>query len=155
MRNIHPVTSPGQMGAAKPIRHAGTGWLREAQARGCLPPKQLRKGSLVNAVGMLQSLVNTAEMLQSLVNVAGMLLSLVNAVGMLSSLVNSVGMLQSLVNVAGILWSLLNVAGMLRSLPHLPFLAKVIGGAQGHAQHQVQGKAAWTQDEIALRASHA
>ena len=145
MRNIHPVSGPGQMGAAKPISHAGTGWPREAQARGCLPPKQLRKGSLVNAVGMLQSLVNTAEMLQSLVN----------TVGMLWSLVNSVGMLQSLVNVAGILWSLLNVAGMLRSLPHLPLLAKVIGGAQDHAQHQVQEKAACTQDQIGLRASHA
>ena len=58
----------GQMGAAKHISHAGMGWPRESQARGCLPPKQLRKGSLVNAAGMLQSLVTTAGMLWSLVN---------------------------------------------------------------------------------------
>ena len=64
-------------------------------------------------------------------------------------------MLRSLVNVAGMLWSLVNSAGMLRSLPHLPSLAKVVGAAQDHTQHQFQEKAAQTQDQRGLRDSRA
>jgi len=62
-------------------------------------------------------------------------------------------MLRPLVNAMGMLRSLVNAAGMLRFLSPLPLLAKVIGAAQGHAQHQLQEKAAQRQDRKDLRDS--
>lgn len=42
---------------------------------------------------------------------------------------------------------------VLWSLPHLSLLAEVIRVAQGHAQHQLQEKAAQTRDQRGLRDS--